>query len=289
MANLQAFVQALHSLSASVGYVTNTDIRDRQIIDIGVQNGYQLIGEGQNRLVFVDPQDPGFVYKIASKNEGRNDNIGEMYITYRVMKEYPELMDAFALTQLPTQVGQNLNGVDGQTLMNAFLSSSLHGLMIKQERIQCLKDVSANGRDALERLTSPQIYNGYRDLMFRIGKRFLIMDGHVKTPYQFGLKNSKLATLDYGYYRPLADFMGKPDGMSGKVLVDAVGIVCPKCGTGHLVYETPSIPTHLSADARVQYVLSAEGSAEKYSCTGNGAIPCNNSEYSHTTAARLQR
>lgn len=289
VAPIQAFATVLHEMAKTQGYVTDTDIRDKFIIDAAVQQGFQLVGEGQNRLVFVDPRDPNYVYKVASKNEGRNDNIGEMYITYKIMKEYPHLADAFALTQIPANVGQNLTGVDGQTLYNALLQSSLHGLIIKQERIQCLKDVSASGKDAIERLTSPQIYNSYVELMRRIGEKFIIMDAHPKNPYQFGLKNGKLATLDYGYFRPIGDFYNQPM-MNNKVKVDNFGIVCPVCASGHLVYMTPQIPSHYSGDARVEYVTGAQGGAEKYVCSGaNGAVRCNHEEYVHDLAGRMAR
>jgi hypothetical protein len=93
-----------------------------------------------------------------------------------------------------------------------------------------------------------------------------------------------LATLDYGYYRPIENFINVIDKSTGKVLADNLGLKCPYCGTGHLHYAPPEIPNNMSSDAKAAYVLG-DGGAEKNKCDNPACTK--KYEYTSETFARL--
>ena len=244
----------VNAIRNNPGWFTNPSRRDEELKKVLFPLGFVEAGEGQNRLVVTHAQAPGRVFKIAHREPGLRDNMGEYIVS---------LLYGNAMVAKPLMAKALVSGATANPDVNSYL-------IIEETLAECIKDyvIRTQGNNNVGYNSVKFMlknFTAYRELIKALNQSFFIYDAHPKQPFNFGIINGNLVTLDYGYYLPYKDTNSAGLGVDRPV--------CPKCG-GKMVYMIPEINMNMSEADQVARLTSDESpeSAERYICQSGCTI-----------------
>ena len=253
MNNMSGNIVALvNGVKQMPGWQLQPGDRDKYIVQALQPYGFTLAGEGQNRVVVSHPNYPDRVWKIAHREAGLRDNMGE-YTISAIYGQLQMTMPTFARALVNPSIPVSNNMLDYQVIEEQ---------KVADVRSYVQRSSSGHlGYDAVKFLV--ENYQSYIDLMRNLGKAFFIYDAHPKNPFNFGLATAAngnyLVTLDYGYYLPYKDTNSLGTGVDRPL--------CPKCNS-KLEYLIPNLPNNLTTTDKIQLLTANDSveSTERYKC-----------------------
>ena len=247
---IQSFIGQFNIRKGTADYISATlALKANEILNLAKTNGLVFIGQGQNRLVFEDPQVPSIVYKVAySPQQGCYDNFAEKLISDTI-------------TANPVDMG-----VLRDKLTISYDITPDHGIL-SQEKVSDIRAImpgNPNGKDSLGLMLDPANYQAYLLIVMELSKHFLLFDVHIKNPYNFGVRmvngQPKMVLLDYGYLLPLA-------------ALNQTYIPCPECNSG-MTYTVPVV-NEANINVMLNDIMNPDKPAvhnEQYICSRCGHV-----------------
>lgn len=278
----QAFLNEIFDISKKDAFLMSQATAEQMITEVARKYNKTIIsgGMGQNRIIVTPGINPNAVYKIAYKHQGRQDNIGEFQIS--------EFIRASGLTNVANKIAMTLPDIDPRRLYD--------GVIIAQEKVlswteKASKEMGATniGLAAVTSLftTSPNSFRTSLILTIQeLSKYFLLYDAHPKNPFNYGLKRGSdgqihVCNLDYGYWVILSALAMNP--MKATV-VNAAGLVCPKCSRGPLNYLIPESSGNAEIDMKNLLSSTHESSQERFKCSSCNEVFHATSIWTHATS-----